>query len=157
MVHGWYEQGLTDRVIAQNSYEIGLSLSVGAIGRHRGKHMRPHIEYSDTPSVGAPMEDLEALDKILDVGSRQIDNWKITPSDWFKALEAKYKLTQGSAFQSTLDALNVAGLAEEEDESSPEGSVDADEQGQVVLRTPYAQQRPTPGSEDVADELDRAD
>jgi hypothetical protein len=118
IVHGWYEQGLGDQKIAQNSYELGLTLSMGAIGRHRGKHLRPHTEITETDPTGPKMDDLDALEKILDVGSRQIDNWKVTPSDYFKALDMKYKLTQGSAFQGTLDQLALAEekMDEEDDE-----------------------------------------
>ncbi len=118
IIHGWYEQGLGDQQIGANAYELGLSLSAGAIGRHKGNHMRPHTEITETDTISPKMADLEALEKILDVGSRQIDSWKVTPSDYFKALDMKYKLTSGSVLQGTLDQLALAeeAMDDEEDE-----------------------------------------
>ena len=124
LVHGWYEQGLNDHQIGSAAFQAGLDLSSGAIGRHKKNHMRPKVEYTETDPVGPKMQDLEALEKILDVGSRQIDQWKVTPSDYFKALDMKYKLTQGSAFQSTLDALAIAEKDMDEEDDPQNGMKD---------------------------------
>jgi len=120
IIHGWYEQGLNDHKIGAAAFEMGVELSAGAIGRHKKNHMRPHTEITETPPVqGDPIGDLDALELILQAGASQIAGWKITPSDWFKALDAKYKLTQGSAFQATLDQLAIAEDAVDEDDEEP--------------------------------------
>lgn len=156
LVHGWYEQGLNDHKIAQNAFHADLDLSPAALGRHRANHM---LQAGETPmvpgdaAVKKKLTDLEALDAILEQGASQIEQWRITPSDWFKALDAKYKLTQGSAFEDMLEAL---AIAEDDDEEDFEG-VDEDEPGPGVLREAPPEQRPPSGSGEVAEELQGTD
>jgi hypothetical protein len=122
IVHGWFEQGLNDQKIGQASFELGLDLSKSAIGRHRQKHLQGLEEITEANPVKEKIQDLDALEMILQQGASQIENWKVTPSDYFKALDMKYKLTQGSAFQGMLEALAVAD--EDEDEPGEEETAD---------------------------------
>jgi hypothetical protein len=91
---------------------------------------------------------LEAIDLILKQGSKQIGNWKVTPSDFFKALDMKYKLTQGSVFDGFMEALTAAEDDLEEDEDS-EGMAE-DGEGPDVLREASSEQSTPSGSGEVA-------
>ena len=151
MVHGWYEEGLNDFNIAKNASHIGVQVSQSSVARPRSKHPATSGEVAHAAPAGGAEEnlsDLDALDKILKVGSSQIDSWRITPSDWFKALDAKYKLTQGSAFQDTLEALAIA----EDDEEEPEDGLEPHGEGPGAVREVHAEQRTPSGAEEVAEE-----
>jgi len=156
IVHGWYEQGLGDGAIGKNLFELGLSVSESTIARHRSKHMMKQGELTDQPLAegeeGPELSDLEALDAILRQGSKQIGKWRVTPSDFFKAMDMKYKLTQGSVFQGMLEALAAA----EEDDEEFEG-MEEDEPGPGLLREVHAGPSATSGPSDVAERGDTTD
>ena len=118
MAHGWYEQGLNDKDIAKNAFSAGFNLSHGAVGRHRANHLEPLGEIKETRSQKT-RTDLEIIESMIQAGGDRADQFKMTPSETMKAMELKYKLTQGSAFESMLDALNRAAM-EEEDLEIPE-------------------------------------
>ena len=113
MVHGWYEQGLNDKEIAKNAATAGFTLSHGSIGRHRANHMEPKGEIREGRSL-TKRTDLEIIESMIQAGGDRADQFKMTPSETMKAMELKYKLTQGSAFESMLDALNRAAMSEED-------------------------------------------
>ncbi len=118
MVHGWYEQGLNDKEIAKNCFGAGFSLGSGSIGRHRANHMEPMGEIRESRSVGK-RTDLEIIESMIQAGGDRAQQFKMTPSETMKAMELKYKLTSGSAFESMLDMLNRAAMEEEDFEPKP--------------------------------------
>src|SRR5574343_877387 len=103
MVLGWFEDGLNDVKISDLAREAGCNVTYGSLGRHRANHLEKLGENRANEKL-TELDDIEALDLILKRGQTQIDNWKLTPSEWFKALDMKYKLTQGS----TMDAMFAA-------------------------------------------------
>jgi hypothetical protein len=113
MVHGWFEQGLNDKNIAKNASAAGFPLSHGAVGRHRGNHLEPKGEITPAGPQKAKT-DLEIIEAMIQAGGERAEDFKMTPSETMKAMELKYKLTQGSAFEGMLDALNRAGMDEED-------------------------------------------
>lgn len=114
LVHGWYEQGLNDKQISKNALDAGFALSHGALGRHRMNHLEPKGE-THGPRMARRLTDLEIIEEMIQAGGERAGDFKMTPSETMKAMELKYKLTQGSAFESMLDALNRAGMEEEEE------------------------------------------
>ena len=117
LVHAWYEQGHNDFKIEELAHAAGFRISHGAIGRHRKEHLLKKSEMSEDPSLGT-LSDLEAIEAILKKGQTQIPSWKITPTEWFKAMDIKYRMTQGSAFEGTLSAM-AAAASEIEGEEDP--------------------------------------
>lgn len=117
IVHEMYERGLNDFKIEDACRAEGLELSHGALGRHRRAHLTRKEDMAVDESLG-DLDDVEALDLIIKRGQTQIKNWKLTPSEFFKAMEMKYKLTQGS----TMDAMFAAMAAAATDRD--EGPVD---------------------------------
>jgi len=107
MLHGWFEQGLNDRAIAKNAVSAGMPLSHGAVGRHRGNHLEPKGEIFSQPRE-KKRTDLEIIEEMIQAGGANAHTFKMTPTETMKAMELKYKFTQGSAFESMLDALNRA-------------------------------------------------
>ena len=123
MVHGWFEQGLNDKTISKNAVSAGFPLSHGAVGRHRANHLEPKGETYAGRSV-TKSTDLEIIEGLIQVGGQRLDEFKVTPSELMKAMELKYKMTQGSAFESMLDALARAA-ADEDDEDEDEDDLDS--------------------------------
>lgn len=113
MVHGWYEQGLNDKDIAKNAVAAGFTLSHGAVGRHRGNHLEPKGETLGARSLKV-RTDLEIIEAMIQAGGQRAGEFKMTPSETMKAMELKYKLTQGSAFEGMLDALTRAGMDDDD-------------------------------------------
>ena len=113
LVHGWYEEGLNDKDIAKNAYVAGFTISHGSAGRHRANHLEPLGEIRETRTVRT-RTDLEIIESMIQAGGDRADQFKMTPSETMKAMELKYKLTQGSAFEGMLDALNRAAMDEDD-------------------------------------------
>ena len=144
ITHGWFEAGHNNKRIHELSVEAGWPLSEGAIGRHRGRHLVPKdqmhtVEELVKQAEGAPAEqlsDLEILERLIQTGSRSLADKKVrvSPEMLMKAMELKYKLTQGTVFQGFLDAVNEA-MAAEPDEGAPElpdAVASTDEQAQTA-------------------------
>jgi hypothetical protein len=118
MVHGWYEEGLNDKSIAKNAFTAGFPLSHGAVGRHRSNHLEPKGETLGA-RIATRRTDLEIIEAMIQAGGERAGEFKMTPSETMKAMELKYKLTQGSAFEGMLDALNRAAMDEDDLEPMP--------------------------------------
>jgi hypothetical protein len=129
MVHGWYEQGLNDKEIAKNCFEAGFSLGSGTIGRHRANHMEPLGEIRESRAQ-KKRTDLEIIEDMIQAGGERAGQYKMTPSETMKAMELKYKMTQGSAFEGMLDALTRAAMEEDDLEPMPNDPSMADESGE---------------------------
>lgn len=142
ITHGWYEQGLNNKEMHAKSVEAGWPLSEGALGRHRGKHLAPKDQMHTVGELieqanGAPeqvLSDLEILERLIQTGSKSLADKKVrvSPEMLMKAMELKYKLTQGNVFQGFLDAVNEAMAVEPEvgAPESPEAVAATDEQAQ---------------------------
>jgi hypothetical protein len=63
--------------------------------------------------------DLEIIEQMIQAGGARAADFKMTPSETMKAMELKYKLTQGSAFEGMLDSLNRAAMEEDDLEPMP--------------------------------------
>lgn len=113
LIHGWFEAGDNNATIHKKAEMIGVKISEGAIGRHRANHLIPVDTMEDLvmdgDGQGAPkrLTELEVLDLIIDKGARsvQFKTAQISPEMTIRAMELKFKLTQGSAFESFLSAL----------------------------------------------------
>jgi hypothetical protein len=135
LVHGWFEEGLNDKTIAKNAFTSGFTVSHGAVGRHRQNHMEPKGEIREG-RTGKQWSDLEIIDNMIQAGGDRADQFKMTPSETMKAMELKYKLTAGSAFEGMLDALNRAAMEEDDLEPAPndpsiEGYIEEDDEEDV--------------------------
>lgn len=114
IVHALYEQGVNDFKMEEQLRAVGLTLSHGAIGRHRKNHLVNESETMDEDLAG--LSDIEAIELALQRGQKNIKNWKLTPSEYIKFMELKYRLTQGSTNDAMFAALASAGAEEDEDE-----------------------------------------
>jgi len=123
MLHGWFEQGLNDRDIAKNAVQAGMPLSHGAAARHRQNHLEPKGEIFSRPRE-KQRTDLEIIEEMIQSGGANAHTFKMTPSETMKAMELKYKMTQGSAFESMLDALNRAVDDDDDEEEMTDEEAD---------------------------------
>lgn len=133
----WFCEGANNQLISEKALIIGFKLSNGSVGRHRANHLVPiiHDPTIADPIEGPPLSDVEILEAFIQKGaaSLRLTTGRIGPEMTLKAMELKYKLTQGNAFQGFLDAVNNAFMGE------PEGAAEGldavmgeDEQGEIV-------------------------
>lgn len=140
LVHGWFEAGFNDMLISAKAQELNFKLSKSAVARHRSKHLYPESPKVDlipmAPSE-SKMSDLAVLEKIISRGASlvNLDSSRISPEMTIRAIELKFKLTQGSAFESFLAALgetmgevSVAEVGPDvmSEEEASQGAVDAE-------------------------------
>lgn len=146
IVHSWFEEGANNDLIHARSKDLlgeGRNLSLGAIGRHRRNHLVPEDQMHTVEELEAmggtakPLSDLEILERLIQAGSKALADKKVrvSPEMTMKAMELKYKLTQGNVFQGFLDAVNAAmdgdgGPESEEAVASP------DERAQAAPEAP---------------------
>jgi len=128
VVHDLFQAGWNDHKIEDRVRALNIPLSHGSIGRHRKNHLIEADSIVENPELAA-LDDVQALEEILKQGQKHIHSWKVTPSEYFKAMELKYRLTQGSTNDAMFAALAMAGS--EEDESTgpaeePEGVEEAE-------------------------------
>lgn len=124
MMLGWYEDALNDFKIEDLARAAGIDCSHGSIGRHRKLHLDEMDKTEIDESLGEK-DDVEILDVILKKGATQIPQWKITPSEWFKALEMKYRLTGGDTADAMYAAMAAAGAETGEDAEEAEDRLDS--------------------------------
>lgn len=154
MILEWYGSALNDKKMEIRARDAGMDITYGSFGRHRRLHLTEADSIEMDESL-AELDDVEALDEILKQGQKNIRNWKVTPSEYFKAMELKYKLTQGSTMDAMYAAMAKAGSDEGEEDSASEDRPDdleEDSEGQSSLREDISLVRPPSGSEDVARE-----
>lgn len=155
-LHEWYEFGYNDVKMEDLARKQGMTVTYGAIGRHRKNHL-VRTEELETDETLAELDDVGALDAILKRGQTQIKSWKISPSEYFKAMELKYKLTQGS----TMDAMYAAmAAAATEDDAETEDRLEGLEpsgEGPGSLLQDLPVERPPSGAGEMAPEFYDAD
>jgi hypothetical protein len=114
-----YEAALNDFEMEKRLRAVDVNLSHGAIGRHRKNHL-VEADSVEMDEGLAELTDIEAIELALSRGQKNIKNWKLTPSEYIKFMELKYRLTSGSTNDAMFAAL-AAGAAEEDEQSGPEG------------------------------------
>lgn len=107
----WFCEGANNALVREKGIIIGYRLSLGAIGRHRSMHLVPitHDPTEDPEDDGGPrLSDVDILEAFIQKGAKhlKLTTSRITPEMTMKAMELKYKLTQGNAFQGFLDAIS---------------------------------------------------
>lgn len=101
--------------VAERANARGVAITDGSVNRHRKRHLTfadASIERADF----ADLSELEALDMAIKQGQKNINTWKMTPSEWMKALELKLRLTEGSdfvGFQSAMASANAEVMSGE--------------------------------------------
>jgi hypothetical protein len=128
LVHGWFEAGQNDDEIAKNALTAGFRLNPSSIGRHRQKHLVSPEKASENAEMGK-LSDVEALEAIISRGQQFIPTWRITPTEYFKALDLYYKLTKGSAFDDLMSSFAAAANEIEVEESGEPKKDDPGYQG----------------------------
>lgn len=154
-VHEWYQFGYNDFKIEELARKQGMTITYGAIGRHRKNHL-VRTEELESDETMAELDDVQALDAILKRGQTQIKSWKISPSEYFKAMELKYKLTQGSTMDAMYAAMAEAATDDDEAEDRPEG-MEAGGEGPGPLLQDVPLERSASGSGPVAQEFGPSD
>ena len=128
LVHKWYESAMNDDEIAQAALDAGFRLNPSAVGRHRAKHLVKPGDAGPDAEMGN-LSDVEALEAIIKQGQRYIPTWRITPTEYFKALDLYYKLTKGSAFDDLMSSFASAANAIDEEEAGEPKKDDPGYQG----------------------------
>ena len=131
----WFCEGANNALVQEKAAIIGFRLSLGAIGRHRASHLVPigNDPTEDPEDDGPPMSDIDILESFIQKGARslRLTTSRITPEMTMKAMELKYKLTQGNAFQGFMDAVNQAFMAEDGGPETGDAVASEDEQAQA--------------------------
>lgn len=132
LVHKWFESGLNDDEIEKTALDAGFRISHAAVGRHRRGHLVKPLDAGPEAEMGG-LSDVQALEAIIKRGQQFIPTWRITPSEYFKALDLYYKLTKGSAFDDLMSSFAAAAQEIEEEDTKPKpddpsvGDYDIDE------------------------------
>lgn len=141
LVHSWYEAGDNDSTISGKSDTMGHHLSMGAVGRHRSKHLVKWTGTAAAPTApsGPRKSDLEILDQIIGRGSDLVDlaTFRITAEQLLRAIELKQKLTQGSLFQDFFGAIEEESdriAAAEAENENPDAVESTEEQAQEATQ-----------------------
>jgi len=154
IVLNWYQSALNDHKMEDLARAAGIDVSHGTIGRHRKLHL-DEAGASKVDESLADKDDVEILDVILKKGATQVPGWNITPSEWFKALEMKYRLTGGDTADAMYAAMAQAGAEGDDDGSEAEdrpASVAEVGEGPSALREPLPVVGSPSGPSDVAPE-----
>lgn len=148
LVHSWFEQADNDPTIHAKAKSLGAKLSLGAIGRHRGRHLAradyvppgdPGADPTKPGGDAAHLPHMEILENLIQAGARQVQSGvvKVSAEQLLRGLELHHKMTEGSAFQEFFDAMNAVGdemLAEslEQMPDNPDVSRGTDERAQAA-------------------------
>lgn len=132
--HVMYEEGANREQIRLALKEMGISVSDGAIGRHKTNHLDPMVASGTVSDPDRKLSDLETLDIIIAKGAQQLEgsSVRISPDMLTRAIDLKYKLTQGNVFESFLGAIGAIG-DEATAVENPEAGSSADERQQSAV------------------------
>lgn len=138
LLHSWFEAGYNNYDIIAKLGILGYKVSHGACARHRKNHLIVVDELDDITETSetdtARLSDLDVLERIIKGGARQLAQHgaKISPEMTMRAMELKYKLTQGSVLGDFMSAIAAAMDGDEPGPvENPEALAAADEQQQV--------------------------
>lgn len=110
LIHGWYEAGDNNAKIVERATLINVKISEGSVGRHRANHLIPVDQLEDpTDSPDEKVNELELLDAIISRGAKdlRLKTAKVTADQALKAIDLKYKLTQGNVLDDFLSAIGA--------------------------------------------------
>lgn len=141
-VHGWFQEGASDEEISHrvDGLAYGIHLSYGAVGRHRRNHLVP--QHGDPLIVDRPkrVDDLELLDLVISRGAELLASTgtKVSPDLALRAMELKYKFTQGNVMEGFFGAIGAVMEEEFGNETNPDAitSVEEQEQGDAGATAP---------------------
>jgi hypothetical protein len=143
LFHTWYEEGISYEALIARAKAMGITLSRSAVARHKSRHLVPvdpseleadeREEGAEVAGEGPPMSDIQILESLIARGAAGLraPTSKVSAEMLMRAMELKYKLTQGNAFQGFLDAVNAA-FDDEDKPENPDASKSADEQAQAA-------------------------
>lgn len=120
IVHSWFELPLSvPKVILRAQEELGVKLTGGGASRHFKNHLRLQEETRavDPNRKGGTASDLEVLEGVIEAAWRNSGSWRPTIQDALKAMDMKYKLTQGSVFEDFFAAISDAQMDEDDGET----------------------------------------
>ena len=141
LIHAWYEEGWNNFGIMAKAALLDTKLSHGSVARHRANHLEvidpDEVEEEVSESENQKLSDVQILDRIIRQGSKQLNSKgaKISPEMTMRAMELKYKLTQGSVMEDTFAAIARAmggenpAAAQSEEETAQQFSDAAPEAG----------------------------
>ena len=135
LIHGWYEAGDNNQTIVERAALINVKISEGAVGRHRANHLIPVDKLEDpTEGTDEKVNELELLDSIISRGAKdlRLKTAKVTAEQALRAIELKFKLTQGSVIDDFMKA--IGGTMDEQ--------IAANEENTESLGTPDEQPDP---------------
>ena len=133
LVHKWIEEGANNPQIIARGKELGLHFSNGSIANHKAKHLQfigdsplaPVL--GGTPSSGEPMSELQVVDAIIQQGGKRlgVSGQNVTTEQLLRAIELKFKLTQGSVFEAMYAAMSGIGGPDDDEleDLDPESQV----------------------------------
>jgi hypothetical protein len=140
VVHSMYEAGDNREAIRQYLLTQGVSVSDGAIGNHKRKHLEPIVAATGVgfAKPGAPPKKkthLEILEQIIQSGGETLDikSTRISPEMLMKAIEMHHKLTEGSVWEDFLGAIGAMGDEMTGGPENPAAVESAGEQAQAVV------------------------
>ena len=119
LIHAWIEEATPDAMIEARSEEHGHKVSERAVRNHRLKHLVPENKImKDTvigtrPDVGdgtdQSFSDLDVIEQIIKAGGKQLmaRQAQVSPEMTMRAIELKYKMTQGSMMDDFFRAMGM--------------------------------------------------
>lgn len=129
LVHDWFQAGHSNMKIIALAAEHNVKLSNSSLGRHRKNHLdllpdaAPEID-PETLRL-AKVNHVELLEQIVARSAQSIHRSRITPELGLKAMDMVYKLTQGSAMESFMEAVTSAMAAADDDEGEYKTAIEA--------------------------------
>jgi len=136
------ERGDTDREISAILTDAGYAVSHRAVGSHRKFHTFKAEWHEDNPArhgtgrdrkeieeeiaeAAEPVDNIEALRRIIAVGMKKVHTGKITPELVVKAIDLEERLTRGTKQSALEQAMATAFDELDEDDEDGESPMDA--------------------------------
>lgn len=127
----WIQEGYQlSNIIERMKTTFGFEATERTLYRHVQKHMEAPTEEQQEEA----MTDLQVLERMIRVGARNLKSdakVRISPEMTVRAIELKYKLTQGNVFESFLDSLGK--VMDEEVPRADDPAVQGDDEASQAL------------------------
>lgn len=127
----WIQDGMPVDEIAE---KMMGNFDVKVAGRNIYRHISKHMTEPDEEQEVSSMTDLQVLERMIKVGARNLKGEvkvRITPEMTIRAIELKYKLTQGNVFEDFLHSMGTL-MESEVGRGDDPAAQDADEASQAV-------------------------
>lgn len=131
LVHEWYESAYNDDEIHEMALRASadkVNLSIGALHRHRKNHL-VRVFDGDERAFDSKGDDdepeekklthIQILELIIQRGANSLPVGRISPELTLKAMDMHFKMTQGSAIDSTLQAIAAAMSGSQDEDGVP--------------------------------------